>query len=545
MTLGNATSSTSITAGSTLDLNGQQGINEVITVRGTGVSSVGGMINNSATAASIGAGTIASISTTAGGTHSAVPDVTITGGGGSGATAVATLGLSAASFTIAGGTTVYSTAPTITISGGGGSGATANAVLTSGVVTGITMANNGTGYTTAPTIAFSGGTITTAGTNPTGTGNATNFVVAGIQVTNPGSGYTSASSVGFSSGTGTTATANLSLVTLGAASSIGGTGDTIINPGITGSTNTLTKVGAGTVTLNGANTYTGATTVSAGTLVIAGTHTSATTVGNGGTLVHPGSITGNITVQSGGLDAPTTGTSLRSITGNFSLNTGGTLRLRLNGSTAGTQFDQLVVSGTVTLGGALDVICGPNLAPGSTFRILDKAGSTTTATTFTGKAENSTFVSAEGYTFRINYNTGTGNDIVLTLITSPIEQWRFTNYGSVLNTGTGLDTADTDGDGVANLIEYATKMNPAANDVVPQSATKSASTFDFVYSKNKSATDVTFLIEWSDDLTTWSTAGVSAPTILSDNGNTQQIKVTVPAGTGVTKRFVHLKVTRP
>jgi len=33
--------------------------------------------------------------------------------------------------------------------------------------------------------------------------------------------------------------------------------------------------------------------------------------------------------------------------------------------------------------------------------------------------------------------------------------------------------------------------------------------------------------------------------LLSDNGVKQQIKVTVPAGTGVTKHFVHLKVTRP
>jgi autotransporter-associated beta strand protein len=544
MTLGNATSSTSITAGATLDLNGQQNINEVITVRGTGVSSVGGMINNNATTASISAGTVASISTTAGGTHSTVPDVSISGGGGSGATAVATLGLSAASFTISGGTAVYSVAPTVTITSGGGTGATANAVLTSGVVTGITMTNNGTGYTSAPTIAFTGGTVTTAGTNPTG--NATNFIVAGIQVTNPGSGYTSAPSVTFSSGSGTMATANLSLVTLGAASSIGGSGDIVINPGITGSTNTLTKVGAGTVTLAGANTYTGATTISAGTLVIASTHTSATTVGNGGTLMHPGSITGNVIIQSGGLDAPTTGTSLRSITGNFSLNSGGTLRVRLNGSTAGTQHDQVVVSGTVTLGGALDVVCGPNLAPGSTFRILDKAGTTTTATTFTGKAENSTFVSAEGYTFRINYNSGTGNDIVLTLITSAIEQWRFTNFGSMLNTGTGLDTLDGDGDGVSNLIEYATRMNPALNDVVPQSATKSASTIDFVYTKNKAATDVTFTVEWSDTLgNDWSTAGVGAPVVLSDNGTTQQIKVVVPAGTGSARRFVRLRVTSP
>jgi autotransporter-associated beta strand protein len=364
-------------------------------------------------------------------------------------------------------------------------------------------------------------------------------------VTNPGSGYTSAPTVNFSSGTGTAATANLSSVNIAAATTIGGSGDIVINPGITGSTNTLTKVGGGTLTLNGASTYTGATTVSAGTLALNGTLTSSITVASGGTLVHPGSITGNVTIQSGGLDAPTSVTSLRPITGNFSLNAGGTLRVRLNGSTAGTQHDQLVVSGTVTLGGALDVVCGPALAPGSTFRILDKAGATTTATTFTSKAENSTFVSTEGYTFRINYNAGTGNDIVLTLVTTPIEQWRFTNYGSILNTGMGLDTADMDGDGVPNLMEYATKMNTAANDAVPQSAAKNGSVIDFTYTKNKSATDVTFVVEWSDTLLNdWSTSGVSAPTILSDNGTTQQIKVTVPAGTN-TRRFVRLKVTRP
>ena len=165
--------------------------------------------------------------------------------------------------------------------------------------------------------------------------------------------------------------------------------------------------------------------------------------------------------------------------------------------------------------------------------------------TFTSLAENST-LTASGYTFRINYTDGDGNDIVLTLITSPIEQWRFTNFGSIFNTGPALDTADSDNDGTANLLEYATKMNPITNDTVPQSATKNGSGIDFIYTKNKAATDVTITIEWSDTLLNdWSTSGISAPTVLSDNGITQQIKVTVPAGSGVMKRFVHLKVTRP
>ncbi len=137
-------------------------------------------------------------------------------------------------------------------------------------------------------------------------------------------------------------------------------------------------------------------------------------------------------------------------------------------------------------------------------------------------------------------------NITVTVTGTPLQTWRQQYFGTAANSGTASDASDNDRDGVSNLIEYATKMNPALNDVVPQSVTKNTSTLDFVYTKNKSATDVTYTVEWSDTLgNDWSTTSVSAPTILSDNGTTQQVKVTVPAGSGVTRRFLHLKVTRP
>ena len=525
-TFGNATGGTSLTSGATIDLNGQQGVTEVLTIRGNGVGGAGGLVNNSATAASIAGGVVSSISTTAGGTHSSVPAVTISGTG-TGATATATLGVTASSFTITGGTTIYSAAPTVTISGGGGTGATANAVLTSGVVTGITITNAGTGFTTAPTIAFSAGTITTAGTNPTGTGNATNFTVSGITVTNPGSGYTSAPTVTFGSGTGTTATANLSTVIMAANTTIGGTGDLTINCDITGNF-ALTKIGSGALTLNGASSNT-STTVTSGTLRGSSTFAGSVAI-NGGTHA-PGNSPGSTTIL-----------------GTYALATAATLQIELNGTTPGTQHDQVVVAGAVTLAGSLDLIAAPALASGSTFTIINNTGASAISGNFIGKPQNAEFYEDNQW-WRISYTGGTGNDVVLMRITpSAWQTWQAANFGSNTNNAAiSGDAADNDGDGSSNLLEYATKMSPAANDVVPQSASKSASTIDFIYTKNKAATDVTFIVEWSDTLAanSWSTAGVGAPTVLSDNGVTQQIKVTVPAGSGVTNRFIHLKVTKP
>ncbi|MGB8166970.1 MAG: autotransporter-associated beta strand repeat-containing protein, partial [Chthoniobacteraceae bacterium] len=297
----------------------------------------------------------------------------------------------------------------------------------------------------------------------------------------------------------------------------------LLNVASINGTSGVNKSGTGALEIGGINTYTGATTVSAGKLALSGSITSAINVG-AATLAPRG---------------------LASTTSSVSLPAGSVFQVHIDGPTAGTQYDQLTVGGSVTLGGALEVIVAANLAPGSSFTILNKAGTATTTTTFSGKAENSTFVTAEGYTFRINYNADTGNDIVLTLITTPIEQWRFANFGSILNSGAGLDTADGDSDGIPNLIEYATHMNPHTSDSVPQAIVKNGSTLEFTYTKNKAATDLLFIVEWSDTLASgsWSTAGVTAPVIVSDDGVTQQIKVTLPAGNGVTRRFMRLKTS--
>jgi autotransporter-associated beta strand protein len=279
---------TNISSTGTLDLNGLSNVNEVIRLNGTGLGGNGALVNSGA-ATTLG-GTVASLTSAAVGTGlGTAPTVTITGGGGTGATATASLGVTVQSFTITGGTTVYSAAPTVAITAGGGAGATATAVLsggTTGTVTGITITNAGTGFTSAPTIAFSGGTVTTAGTNPTGTGNATNFNLQGYTITNAGTGYTSAPTATFNTSTAnnTAVTVQLAGVQLTGDSSIGGSGDiTLQGPVIeSGGPRALTKVGTNTLNLAGNNAFTGATTVSGGKLSVTGSiaNSSGVTVNN-------------------------------------------------------------------------------------------------------------------------------------------------------------------------------------------------------------------------------------------------------------------------
>ena len=299
-----------------------------------------------------------------------------------------------------------------------------------------------------------------------------------------------------------------------------------------GGAGALTKTTSGIVALSGANTFTGGSTVLAGTLDLAGSLNSDVNV-DGGTLTL-GSSTG-----------------ARTVAGSLSATTAGTLRFRINGTTAGTQYDQLRLTSatsSVTLAGTLDLVAAPGLAAGSTFRIIDNSGSSTAVTgTFTGLPEGAEFYEDSQW-WRISYTGGSGNDVTLTRIApSAWQSWQAANFGAATNDpAIAGDSADSDRDGIPNLLEYAMKMNPNASDTVPQSAAKNGNVLDFIYTKNKAATDVTFSVEWSDTLgNDWSTSGVSSHTVLSDNGVTQQIQVTVPAGAGVTKRFVRLKVTRP
>jgi autotransporter-associated beta strand protein len=135
---------------------------------------------------------------------------------------------------------------------------------------------------------------------------------------------------------------------------------------------TLTQAGAGTTTLNAANTYTGGTIVSGGALFVNAPLLGTATVMSGATLGGAGAIAGVVTVQSGGqLAAGPTGASIGTLTLSNTPVLGGSVFVKINAATA--QSDRFVVTGgnPINYGGTLVVsnIDGPLLA-GDSFTIV-------------------------------------------------------------------------------------------------------------------------------------------------------------------------------
>jgi autotransporter-associated beta strand protein len=267
------------TTSGTLDLNGYA-VNAALILNGNGDTGAGALVNSNTSSTAVlnaPSGVLAALITSPFfSTTIATPvTATVTGGGGSGATAVASLGVTPGTFTVTPNTQKYTVMPTITVTGGGGSNAIVPMPLSAAspaVVSSTAFVTcPGLGYASAPSVSVTGGTKSGTGTAPTVTANANNFQLVGLQITSPGSGYTSQPTISLS-GTGVdagTAVGLISSVTLASSSSIGGPGNIVINSAIgdSGSGFSLTQLGPGTLTLGAVNTYSGATTVTGGKLV--------------------------------------------------------------------------------------------------------------------------------------------------------------------------------------------------------------------------------------------------------------------------------------
>jgi autotransporter-associated beta strand protein len=216
----------------------------------------------------------------------------------------------------------------------------------------VALTTGGSGYFGAPivTIKDGGGTGATAVANF----DATTRTVTGITITSPGSGYTSAPTVEINHGRDGGGNPTLGTITLSALTSGG-----------------LTKIGTGTLTLSGQNTYSGATTVNEGALFVNGSLASAMNVASGATLGGTNTI-GSVTLASGSILEPGAATNL---IGTLTLSgTAPTLsgrHLVADLSTTSGVCDKLVLSGAVDLAGlTVTVKTAGTLSSSNTYVLL-------------------------------------------------------------------------------------------------------------------------------------------------------------------------------
>ncbi len=276
------------------------------------------------------------------------------------------------------------------------------------------IADSGTGSSTLTVVGtntvtlsgantYTGPTYVTAGTLIAANANALGSTAGGVEVASGatldiraaigtevidvgGSGVSSNGALVTGSGSGSLAGA----IELTSNTNIGGAGTLTFNGPISdrGAGYTLTKVGAGTVTLSGSNTYSGGTTVSAGMLVVGNASTNGQ-LGSGpivdnGTLAFNRSdkINGSTAISgTGGLNQMGPGTLTLTAPSTYS----GATNI-----TAGT----LALAGTGSIGGTSAV----NISSGA---ILDISAAS-------GFALNSTAVLEGGGTIKGNYDQTAG-----------------------------------------------------------------------------------------------------------------------------------------
>ena len=231
----------------------------------------------------------------------------------------------------------------------------------------------------------------------------------------------------------------------------------------------LSTSGAGTVVLSGAEAYAGATSVDGGTLQLDGSlaSTGAVTVKSGATLRGNGSTAGAIGVQGGGTLAPGASPGALACRG-LTMVAGATLAAEVDGPTAVSGYDQVAVSGPVSLGGAtLSVTLGFAPADGQSFTLVAQQQGQAVGGTFAGLAEGATF-ELGGKTFGITYVGGSGQDVVLIASPGSNTPTPMSETPSPSPTPTptvvGGCTGDCDGNGAVGINELISGVNIALDN---------------------------------------------------------------------------------
>ncbi len=137
----------------------------------------------------------------------------------------------------------------------------------------------------------------------------------------------------------------------------------------------------------------------------------------------------------------------------------------------------------------------------------------------------------------------TRNDIGAWEFLTPVETWRKQYFNNPDNVGTGADTNIVANDNLPNLLKYATGLNPLVPGVAPIMYDIDSGCLRLSVQKDPQATDVTYLVEVTDDLTSaekWTTVGTTAE---ADTATELSVHDNTPV-TDSASRFLRLRVIR-
>ena len=240
-----------------------------------------------------------------------------------------------------------------------------------------TLTKSGNGVLTLTGVnTHSGGTLVSGGTLAVGANSALGDA-AGDLILDDGTlrydaGFTSARTVNLGAAGGTFDTAGNDAELSGTVSGLG----------------SLTKIGAGVLTLSGNSTFMGTTDVQAGTLVLNGTSNADYLVDTGGCFRGNGTVHD---LNNRGTVAPGNSIGTVTVTGGYTQNAGSTLEVEINDA---GQTDLVDVTGSATInGGTVDVRAeAGNYTAGTTYKFLDADGSVTG--TFDSIVDNLAFLDA-------------------------------------------------------------------------------------------------------------------------------------------------------
>jgi hypothetical protein len=157
---------------------------------------------------------------------------------------------------------------------------------------------------------------------------------------------------------------------------------------------------------------------SAGTATVDGTLVGGGTPGvnvTGGTIQGAGTLNANVSVGGGTINVGDSGKAgLLKITGTYAQLSTGTMNVSIGGTTVGTKFSQLQVSGAASLGGTLTAALVNGFTPtvGQTFAILK-------ASSVTGTFANSTIAINSSEHFNVSYRA---TSVVLTVASGPVSR---------------------------------------------------------------------------------------------------------------------------